>query len=348
MNFPNSQDLLNNSFKEETTNILKDEPHSYKDYFRDEIPYKEFSDDNYSYKINSPITVVGGVELMEMDIPPRRLLMSPWLPEQGIAMIYAGRGIGKTFLSLEIALAVATGTDFLGWKTEQAVKVLYIDGEMSASDLQSRIKMMERGRRESLKGQLQFITPDIQEGPCPDLTQNDWQQHLAPFVKDAKVIIVDNISTLCRTGNENDSDSWQTVQEWAIQQKSSGKTVLFVHHAGKGGQQRGTSKREDVMDTVITLKRPDDYVAKQGARFEIHFEKSRGFSGGDAEPFVVQLTQEGEQFTWISDSLEETLYQKVVSLLHLGMDQKDIASELQINKSTVSRHTKKAKAEGYL
>jgi KaiC/GvpD/RAD55 family RecA-like ATPase len=357
MNQPNQQNSLNNPVEEQTSQTLKGElPYkrndvdevSYNDFFSDEISYKGSEDRKPPYKEKLPITVVGGVELMEKDIPPRRLLMSPWLPEQGIAMIYAARGIGKTFLALEIALALATGTKFLGWETEQPVKVLYIDGEMSASDLQSRIKMMERGRRELLKGQIEFITPDMQDGACPDLSQYDWHNHLTPFVKEAKVIIVDNISTLCRTGNENDSDSWQVVQEWAIQQKSAGKTVLFVHHAGKGGQQRGTSKREDVMDSVIALKRPDDYIAKQGARFEVHFEKSRGFSGDAAEPFVVQLIQEGEQFTWGSDSLEETLYQKIVGLLQLGMDQKDIAIELNVNKSTVSRNVKKAKNEGLL
>ena len=37
------------------------------------------------------------------------------------------------------------------------------------------------------------------------------------------------------------------------------------------------------------LRRPLDYSAEQGARFEIHFEKSRGFQGLDAEPFETQL-----------------------------------------------------------
>lgn len=364
MNQSNTQGILNNSIESETPQALKGklpykgndeaskEEISYKEFFSEELPYKEIPEKKLSvsipYKTKSPITVVGGVEFMDRDIPPRSLLMSPWLPEQGIAMIYAARGIGKAFLALEIAFAIASGTSFLTWETGLPVKVLYIDGEMSASDLQSRMKMMERGRRESLDGQIEFITPDMQEGASPDLSQHDWQNHLAPYVNEAKVIIVDNISTLCRSGNENDAESWNTVQEWAIQQKSSGKTVLFIHHAGKGGQQRGTSKREDVMDSVIALKRPDDYTAKQGARFEIHFEKSRGFSGEEAEPFVVQLEQKDDFFTWVSDSLEETLYQKVVSLLQLGMDQKDIAMELQINKSTVSRHVKKAKSEGDL
>lgn len=45
------------------------------------------------------------------------------------------------------------------------------------------------------------------------------------------------------------------------------------------------------MDSVISMKRPDDYRASQGALFEVHYEKSRGFSGEAAKPFVVQLEE---------------------------------------------------------
>jgi DNA-directed RNA polymerase specialized sigma24 family protein len=100
------------------------------------------------------------------------------------------------------------------------------------------------------------------------------------------------------------------------------------------------------MDTVIALKRPSDYTAKQGARFEVHFEKSRGFSGDDAEPFVVQLNDEGDRFEWSTDNLEETTYQRVSELLGLGMTQAEISEELQVHKSTVSRHAQRVKDEG--
>ena len=63
------------------------------------------------------------------------------------------------------------------------------------------------------------------------------------------------------------------------------------------------------MDSVISPKRPDDYTASQGARFEVHYEKSRGFSGEAAKPFVVQLEESEGQYRWQSNSLEETHYQ---------------------------------------
>jgi hypothetical protein len=51
------------------------------------------------------------------------------------------------------------------------------------------------------------------------------------------------ISTLCRSGKEDESDSWLPIQNWLLSLRSLGKSVLKIHHAGKSGQQRGTSRR---------------------------------------------------------------------------------------------------------
>jgi len=155
--------------------------------------------------------------------------------------------------------------------------------------------------------------------------------------------VMDNISTLSRTGKENEGESWLPLQEWGLRLRSRGKTVLFIHHSGKDGQQRGTSRREDVMDTVISLKKPADYKQQDGASFEVHFEKNRGLYGDDVNPFEVRLTSntsvEGnKKFVWTWKSLEASTFEKVCSLKNEGMTQSEIAEELDINKSTVSRY----------
>ena len=137
------------------------------------------------------------------------------------------------------------------------------------------------------------------------------------------------------------------MQEWALRQRAVGRSVLFVHHAGKGGQQRGTSRREDVLDTVITLKRPVDYLPDQGAVFEIHFEKARGIYGDDVAALEARLATSTEGLSiWCTRSVEVGNYERVVQLLNEGLKQHEIAIELGINKSNVSRHVKRAKAEG--
>src|SRR5207247_1434784 len=103
------------------------------------------------------------------------------------------------------------------------------------------------------------------------------------------LLILDNISTLCRTGTENEAESWAPVQGWLLRLRREGISVILIGHDGKGGTQRGTSKKEDVLDVVIQLKQPSDYQVEQGARFEVRIEKSRGFCGNDAAMFEAQL-----------------------------------------------------------
>jgi len=158
---------------------------------------------------------------------------------------------------------------------------------------------------------------------------------------------VDNISTLVRGGLENEAESWLPVQEWALKQRSSGRSVLFIHHSGKDGRQRGTSRREDVLDTVISLRQPGKYDPEQGAMFEIHFEKARGFTGAEAKPFEARLEADGpDRLVWTYKSVEDSAYARVCKLANEGLEQHEIAEELGIHKSRVSRHVGRGKREG--
>lgn len=194
-----------------------------------------------------------------------------------------------------------------------------------------------------------LLTPDMQEAAMPDLTSPADQAQLQPFLDGIELIIVDNISTLCRSGKENDADAWIPVQDWALRMRASGRSVLFIHHAGKGGLQRGTSKREDVLDTVISLQQADDYDAKEGASFEIHFEKVRGFYGIEAESFKARLhTYADDGMQWETGPITTNTFDQVVEMTRQGQRQQDIAKTLNINKSNVSRHLARAKNEGKL
>lgn len=300
------------------------------------------------HDINPPFKVTPINQFLSKKIPPREHLLKPWLPKQGLAMVYAPRGVGKTHFALEVAVAVATGGEFLGWKAPFSLSVLYIDGEMPSADLQGRLKDIQKRTGLIPGDNLLIMTPDEQTGAMPDLS-DPKSQALLQYYTDVDLVIVDNISTLCRTGNENEAESWLTTQAWALRLRAEGKSVLFVHHAGKGGNQRGTSKREDTLDTVISLKHPTDYKAKDGARFEVHFEKARGFSGEDAEPLEVSLNiDEDKGYQWIWEKIEDSLNKKIIRLKNEGLNQTEIAEELRVNKSTVSRKMQYLKANGKL
>lgn len=284
------------------------------------------------------LVTLTGAELLEKDFPARERIMSPWLPTQGLSMIFAERGIGKTWVGLNIAYAVAGAGSFLRWRAPEARRVIYIDGEMPAADLKERFaSIVAASDFEAPDNGFRLVAADLQADGLPDLSDPGAQLFYDREIRDADLIIIDNLSTVCRSLRENEADSWGPVQSWCLRQRQAGRSVLLIHHAGKSGGQRGTSRKEDVLDSVISLRRPPDYDASQGARFEIHFTKSRGFYGDAAAPFEAHLC-EGEWHTReiTRDDNEATLR----ALQGQGMSVRDIAKETGLSKSAVSRKLK--------
>ncbi|MEJ7669971.1 MAG: AAA family ATPase [Casimicrobiaceae bacterium] len=290
-------------------------------------------------------------ELLIREFPERDAILRPWLASQSLTMIHSWRGVGMTHMALGIAYAVATGGKFLTWEAPRPRRVLYLDGEMPATAIRDRLKaLVESDERDFDSSYFLIITPDAQSGPMPDLATREGQDAIEGIADEngTELVIVDNVSTLCRnTAPENDAESWRAPQEWALRMRRAGRSVLFVHHSGKGGAQRGSSKREDTLDVVITLKRPADYSPEQDARFEIHFEKYRHGAGDDARPIEAMLTKDGNGSPcWTWRSVEDSTFDRVVALANEGIRPGEIAAELGINKSNVSRHMKRGRSEG--
>jgi putative DNA primase/helicase len=91
------------------------------------------------------LQAVGFNDFLHLDIPAREMLLSPILPERSLAMLYAPRGIGKSWLGLSIGLAVASGQSLLRWSAARQRSVLYIDGEMPLVSLQERLRAISLG-----------------------------------------------------------------------------------------------------------------------------------------------------------------------------------------------------------
>ena len=121
---------------------------------------------------------------MNMHLPERGFLLHPVIPAQGIVILFAPRGIGKTFTALSAALAVAGGATLFHWHAPNPKQVLYVDGEMPAQAMQDRLISLARGTdatEEAIRN-LSIITPDMQNRPMPDLSTPAGQYALEPFL----------------------------------------------------------------------------------------------------------------------------------------------------------------------
>ncbi len=284
-------------------------------------------------------------DLLALEIPPREYILEPILRQKDVAMEHAKRGVGKTQFALNVGVAVASGGRYLTWTAPQPRPVLYIDGEMPARTMQERLADIARGSDKRINpNNLRLVCADLQDGPAMNLADPRWQQALDPLIAEAELVIVDSISTLTQSGAENEAESWLPLQEWALRLRRQGKTLLFVHHDGKNGQQRGTSRREDILDLVIGLRHPSDYEPSQGARFEVHFEKCRALYGQDVSPIEAALRVEDGRAIWTVKAQNVALGERAARLYAEGCGWQDVATELGVSRATAFRLRKEWEA----
>jgi hypothetical protein len=291
------------------------------------------------------LKAVTAAALLEMEVPPQEVLLGPWLHDEELAFAYAPRGLGKTLFAMGAAIAVAGGGEFLGWKAGKPRRVLYVDGELPLRLLQRRVELATRmSVRHQIdpRENLSILTPGVNR-VSPNIAEEEGRRRVEDHIEGVELLILDATSTLCRGGVENEAESWQPMQDWLVRLRAARTSVLVLHHAGKNGQQRGTSKREDIFDWILALRHPGDYEPAQGARFEVHFEKTRDFAGGAAvEPFEARIEHDGPRDRWTTKVLTEAREERIIRLAAEGLTHREIAAEIGIRShTTVGRILKK-------
>lgn len=291
-------------------------------------------------------------DFIALSVPQRESLLSPILPEKGLAMLYAPRGLGKSWLGLSVGLAVAGGVSFLRWSSPKPRHVFYVDGEMPIADLQTRLEMIGIGLGVDISDDhFRILAADHSDREI-NLGSIEGQKALEEHLTGIDLLIIDNLSTLTSV-SENGSDAWLPIQNWLLRLRRMGLAVLLIHHAGLNGRQRGTSRREDALDTVIALRHPEDYSPDQGARFEVHIEKLRHRAGDGALPFEAGV----EGFTnragkaavrWVCRDLRPPILLQAAALYRQGLTVRQVEFALGISHGEAGRLRQRAKAKGLL
>lgn len=168
-------------------------------------------------------------DLTEEERRPPEFIVDGMIPV-GMTFLSGAPKIRKSFLALQMAVAVATGTPFLGLTTTKC-DVAYLDLEGSKSRISSRSARMST----KIPGNV-FITNSITERLADGLVDKLRQLHRArPSIR---LIIVDTYSRARGTyrapgANAYDADIslLEPVQRMALEENIA---LLFVHHDKKG------------------------------------------------------------------------------------------------------------------
>jgi hypothetical protein len=129
-----------------------------------------------------PLRAIGIKDFLELNIPSRAMLLDPILPERSLSMLYAPRGVGKSWLVLTMGAATAAPASFLGWSAARPRKVLHVDGEMALNTLQERLTDISKGLRVNIPNDMfQIVAADYTEEGI-NLSTEKGQAALEPLL----------------------------------------------------------------------------------------------------------------------------------------------------------------------
>lgn len=184
----------------------------------------------------------------------------PLIPAHRQVALFAPAKSGKSWITLAVCAAIATGSDILGQRNTAGPRhVLYLDYEMTEADLHERLESLGYGPDDDLSHLHYALLPSL-----PPLNTNEGCTALCMLAAavDAEVVVIDTMGRAV-AGEENSADSYREfAQTTGIALKQAGRAVLRTDHAGKNKElgQRGSSAKNDDVDVVMRIDLVEDGV----------------------------------------------------------------------------------------
>ncbi len=193
--------------------------------------------------------------------------------QQGSAVLLYGESrIGKSFLALDLAVALAAGNNWFGYPVRRS-RVIFFAAE-SPAGLRQRLCAHRVWNSSELPDQLSFMRSQL------DLSRTeDIDRLIATIQGKADVLVVDTFNAASAEVDENSSREIGRVLNGVRRIVSElGCTVIFVHHCGWSDHDRprGHSSLAAAMDTRILVTRESGHPSwrvrgqREGADTEPH------------------------------------------------------------------------------
>ena len=264
-------------------------------------------------------------ELFETTFPPKSALIDGLL-YSGTYIFAGAPKVGKSFLMLQIAYHVATGTPLWGFSVLQA-NVLYLALEDDYSRLQERLYRMF-GVEATSSLHLAINANSLTEGLVEQIAGYIRKQ------EDIRLVIIDTLQKVRDGGSEgytyaNDYDSITKLKKYSDQ---TGICILVVHHTRK---MESSDPYERISGTNGLLGAADGgFILSKDRRTDD--TATLEVVGRDQEELTITLRKNRESLTWELDNMESMPFQPppdpLIVAIAQFMDGRDqwtgIASEL--------------------
>jgi hypothetical protein len=289
---------------------------------------------------------ISAVELDAKKFDPVRFVVRDILPP-GLAILSAPPKIGKTWMDMGIAEAVASGGVFGGCKPVDQGDVLLLDLEGNQRRAQARFRQIRQGTPASANLLMANEWPRMGQGGIALIRQ--W----AAAHPKRRLVIID-VWAKFRPPRPKNADAYQfdydcvkRLQELAHE---LGIAILIVHHNRKAAdvdwmnEISGSQGIAGGADTIIIIKR--DRAAVDAV---LHV------SGRDVEEQELALKFDKDTGRWtIIGDAQEHRQSKARNEIHTLLDRegpmtpKEVADELDQPRNTVKSTMRRMRAEGTL
>lgn len=186
--------------------------------------------------------VIAASEYLATEPPEPVQIISDVLDAGDKLAVIASSKARKTFLVKQLAIAVATGTDFAGLVSTEPRPVLYVNLEIRGHHFHRRLNRLARAVRadaELLGRNLHVI--NVRDRRGASITLRDVQRAAKRI--GAKLIVLDPLYKL-HVGDENAAaDMKPLMRDFDAVNEATGAAIAYVHHDPKG--QVGDRKQAD-------------------------------------------------------------------------------------------------------
>lgn len=172
--------------------------------------------------------------------PPALDFVLPGMISGTVGALVAQGGAGKSWIALELAIAVAGGPDLLEMGIERHGRVLYLPAEDPTVALSHRLyaarHAVEPQAVETLAERLEIV-PLM--GRAVDLMIPAWADAIQRMAEGARLVIID---TLRRFHSADENSAGEMARLLAVLEHicaETGTSVLFLHHTAKGAALNG-------------------------------------------------------------------------------------------------------------
>lgn len=253
------------------------------------------ADSAVRWRPKPPDSQFGAVTWLDMwnKGPELKPLIKGVMTQNEIALLVGPSQSGKSFLAVDLAMAVARGCNWFGRKVSKGL-VIYQAGESAAGLRRRRLPAYAQHQGVDdqplpfvlLQNQIDLFNGDEHAHALAKECKAHAAAHDAPL----RLIVIDTFARATPGANENDGrDMGAIVERCEFIRRETGATVLLVHHMNAGGTKaRGHTSLFAAVDSTINCRKVEEIQDANGRQVrEWSLSKMKEGEDGITERFVL-------------------------------------------------------------